>query len=471
VRFPAALIAAALVTALAAVSADGTTSAYRTPATRGMPTAVYFTESGLSASDIDLYMRRVSNAGASYVRLLIIWNSVAPAQRPPNFDPSDPADPAYHWGYIDELVTAAQAHGLEPLVTITFAPKWAGGRSVSSAQLGDFARAAARRYSGSFQGLPRVRYWLAWNEPNLHRYLAPQYSHHRLVSVSRYRKMVNAMAASVHGVHHDNVVVAGELAPLDTPTGPGSMKFTRAALCVSARLHSTCRTSWHFDVWSTHPYSSGGPTHKAFGRDGVALGNLPQLRRIVQAARRFDHISSHRHVQVWSTEFGWNSRPPCRTGVPMGLEERWVAESVYRVWSWHVGLYTWYQLVDFPHSNPFQSGLYFRKHTFAQDKPKPILNAFRFPFVAYKHGSRVYFWGKTPDSRIHTVHVQRSTSHGWKAVSTLVANHSGIFFRTIHLPQAKTSWRLRAQLVGASQHSPGFSLHFVGDRYYRPFGC
>src|SRR5205823_301443 len=151
--------------------------------------------------------------------------------------------------------------GLEPLLTIMFAPRWAGGTRVSPAQLGDFARAAARRYSGSFQDLPRVRYWLVWNEPNLHRYLAPQYTHHRLVSASRYRDMVNAAAGAVHGVHRDNIVVAGELAPLDTPTSPGSMKFTRAALCVSMRLHSTCRTSWHFDVWSTHPYSSGGPTH------------------------------------------------------------------------------------------------------------------------------------------------------------------------------------------------------------------
>jgi hypothetical protein len=470
-RLPVAIIAAALLTALTAVSAQGTTSAYRTPATRGLPTAVYYTLGALKQSDLDLYMRRIRASGARYVRVYLGWASVAPPTRPQNFDPTDPADPAYRWSFPDQVLSAAAAQGLEPLLTIATAPTWAGGRHASPTQLGLFARAAARRYSGSFQGLPRVRYWLAWNEPNLARYLGPQFSHHRLVSTSRYRKMVNAFAASVHAVHRDNIVVAGELAPLDTPTGPGAMKFTRAALCVSARLHSTCKTSWQFDVWSTHPYTSGGPTHKAFGKDGVALGNLPDLRRIVQAARRFHHIRSNRHVQVWQTEFGWNSKPSCRTGVPMTLARRWVAESLYRVWSWHIGLYTWYQLVDYGHSSPYKSGLYFHGKTFRKSRAKPILAAFHFPFVAFKKGSRVSTWGRTPDSRRHVIRLQRSTAHGWATVSTLVANSSGIFFRTLHLPRAKTSWKLRALLVGTSQHSPGFSLRSVPDRFYRPFGC
>ncbi len=77
------------------------------------------------------------------------------------------------------------SHGLQVLLNITFAPTWAegAGRPASArpgtwrpdpAQFASFATAAARRYDGHFPDplqpgaiLPRVRYWQAWNEPNL----------------------------------------------------------------------------------------------------------------------------------------------------------------------------------------------------------------------------------------------------------------------------------------------------------------
>jgi hypothetical protein len=470
----AIILATVLVTvlaALAATPAGGSTAAYRTPASRVMRTAVYFPLRALSSSEQDLYLRKIQAAGAWGVRISLLWDAVAPTTRPSNFNPSDPADPAYRWKIPDELIAAARAHGLEPLVTVWGAPTWAGGRGVSPTQLGQFARAAARRYSGSFHGLPRVRYWLLWNEPNLHKYLDPQYAHHRVVSAVRYRKMINAFATPVHSVHRDNVVVAGELAPLDTPTSPGAMKFTRAALCVSAKLRSTCRTHLHFDIWSTHPYTTGGPTHKAHGPDGVALGNLPQLRRLVQAAVRLHHVSSSGHVGVWATEFSWNSRPPTRTGVPMRLEARWVAEALYRVWATHVGLLTWFQLVDDPYPSLLRGGLYFRGKSLAKARPKPLLTAFRFPFVAFKHGSHVYVWGRTPDSRRHWTSIElKAHGHRWSAIAKLRANASGIFFRTFNLQHSKTSWSLRARLSGRRTHSIGFSLRHVPDRPYPPFG-
>jgi hypothetical protein len=434
-------------------------------------TGVYASTPNIKPAQEDLYFKRVRQSGATSIRMTLAWNAIAPANRPEGFDPTDPADPAYNWTNPDRLIAGARVHGLEPLMTISSAPTWAGGTHVSASKLGQFARAAARRYSGSFQGLPRVRYWLVWNEPNLYRYLAPQYRRRQMVGAERYRKMVNAVAAAVHGVHRDNVVVAGETAPLNSPSSPGAMKFARGTLCVSKRLRSTCKTRLHFDIWSTHPYTSGGPTHKAFGSDGVALGDLTQLQKIVRAAVRLHHVNSSRHVRVWATEFEWNTRPPCRLGLPMRLAKRWVSETLYRVWSWHVDMLTWYQLVDYGHRSPYQGGLYFRGKTFAKARAKPILNAFRLPFVAFKHGSRVYLWGRTPDGRRHTVSVQRSIGHGWAGVSSLVSNNSGIFFRTLRLPRVRTSWSLRAKVSGTGGHSVGFSLRSVPDRFYRPFGC
>jgi hypothetical protein len=259
------------------------------------------------------------------------------------------------------------------------------------------------------------------------------------------------------------------------------MSFTRAALCISAKLKSTCRTSLHFDIWSTHPYTSGGPTHKAHGSDGVALGNVPTLSKLVQAAARNHHIVSHQRVQVWATEFSWDSKPPSPLGVPIGLEARWTAEALYRLWNAHVGLLTWLVLVDLP--RPVQAGLYYQGSDLTEARPKPVLAAFRFPFVALKgscrahpgkgcdsKGSRVFVWGRTPDSRTHWISIQKSRGRGWSEVSTVRANASGIFFQTLDLPRSKTSWLMRARIVGTAAHSRGFSLHYVPDHYYPAFG-
>ena len=75
-------------------------------------------------------------------------------------------------------------HGVEVLFTIFGTPPWANGgrpptRAPRSAEpLREFAYAAATRYSGTYVRadgvvLPRVRYWTAWNEPNLRIGLVP----------------------------------------------------------------------------------------------------------------------------------------------------------------------------------------------------------------------------------------------------------------------------------------------------------
>src|SRR5947207_6174517 len=140
-------------------------------------------------------------------------------------------------------------NGLQPIIDLTDpAPSWAEGSASGSwppgsvrpdpAEFGRFAHAAAVRYSGSFNGLPRVRYYQDWNEPNVYRYLSPQYENGALASAQHYRSMLQEFAAAVHGVHGDNVVIAGSLSPFtqDSPTAPASapMRFMRELLCMSA---------------------------------------------------------------------------------------------------------------------------------------------------------------------------------------------------------------------------------------------
>ena len=319
-------------------------------------------------------------AGATVVRLVLDWSVVAPAGAAPpeGFVPTRPDDPRYDWANFDRQVREAVSLGLAPIADIIGAPAWAqrppahrrtqdGPYWPKYTALGAFARAAALRYSGVFGDLPRVRYWMVWNEPNFSWYLSPQQVEGRLVSPGWYRAMVNAVAASVHAVRRDNLVVAGGLAPYGTTNATldatSPLLFMRRMLCLSdgPKPKRTCSKRATFDVWSHHPYTSGGPTREAGRRDDVSLGDLDQMAAVLRTAERVGTIRSSGRVRFWVTEFSWDTSPPDPKGVPMELHARWVAEALYRMWRDGVSLVTWFLVRDEPFPDvSTQSGLFFR---------------------------------------------------------------------------------------------------------------
>jgi hypothetical protein len=443
------------------------------PATGSHPleTAVYVTSSGDLA--------KIPASGATVARLMLSWPSVAPVQEPQSWDPSDPADPNYRWTAFDTSVRDATARGLQVLVTVAGAPAWAQGqpadddplqaRTPDPVAFGLFAHALASRYSGSFDGLPRIRYFEAWNEPNLTTYLEPQLVDDQPVAAIVYRQMVNAFASAVHGVHRDNLVVAGSLAPFrdstlsvqDQDQDWGPLSFMRALLCVSASGAATCKTRVDADVWSIHPYTSGGPTHHAVLPNDISLGDLPKLQAVLATAARVGHLTNP-HPALWVTEFSWDSNPPDPAGVPIKLLSRWVAEGLYRMWANGFSLVTWFQVRDQPLSNFFQSGLWY-----IDGKPKPSLQAFRFPFVALPTGTQVQVWGRTPPLDSGPVQVQQSLGGAWHPVTTLTPNRYGIFQARLSVP---ARGRMRATIVGKNDASIPFGLAPVPDQFFNPFG-
>ena len=46
------------------------------------------------------------------------------------------------------------------------------------------------------------------------------------------------------------------------------------------------------DIWSHNPYTSGAPTHQAFGADNVSINELPKMRSLLQAAEAAHHTTS-----------------------------------------------------------------------------------------------------------------------------------------------------------------------------------
>jgi len=424
-------------------------------------------------------------AGASYVRLLFNWSSVAPDTRPTGFVPSDQSSPGYTWTELDTEVTAAEAAGLTPILDIFSAPKWAfavrpkGNRAgtPNSAALGDFARALATHYNGS-NGAPAVHDYEVWNEPNLSLTLSP-------VNPDAYRSMINAVATAVHAVNRNNIVVAGGLDPFENVAprfvARAPLSYMSSLLCVSLgnpkakkaalrKPHATCKTKVHFDVWSHHPYTFDGPFGHARRANDISLGDLPKMRALLQDAVKLHRVVSSHPVQFWVTEFSWDTNPPRPHAVPLNLQARWTSESLYQMWRSGVSLVTWFLLEDRPSPSPYQSGLYFRAKLLAEAKPKPALTAFRFPFVAYLGKRAVTVWGRDATSQKVVVTIQLAHRRGgpWRSVARAVSNRYGIFKASLKLKANRKDWlRATAPMSGKSL---AFSLTVPKTLHVGPWG-
>jgi hypothetical protein len=436
--------------------------------------------------------------GAGAARILLVWSSVAPSR--PAGDATDPANAAYHWGGTDRQVTLAAQARLEPLLDVVSAPDWTSVSRVfgfargvaNTSDLGQFMLAAARRYSGAFRSffaqqgrslrsnatvsLPRVRYWQIWNEPNHIEFISPQWdAAGRPVSPLIYRQMLAVSADSIHEVHPDNLVITGGLSPFGQPNrAMAPMQFMAALLCMSATAvpaPPACREPVKFDVWAHHPYTAGGPMHKA-GGDNVSLGDLPRMKKMLDDAAAAGRIQSGGRtarggVPFWVTEFSWDSTPPDTAAVPADLEVAWVAEALYRMWRSGVSLVTWFLVRDEP--THFQSALFFRGASVAADTKKPAAAAFVFPFVGHVVNGRLLVWGRTPSGKAGDVLISAQTDRGWVTLGRATTDSSGVF--TQRFDAGTDATYVRASMIGDPRLvSPRFPLAELQDMPVNPFG-
>jgi len=447
------------------------------------------------------WMKNARKSGATFVRLNVHWSSIAPKTRPPGFKPFLPDSPGYDWSLLDQAIRLTRANGLTPIVMAFEAPKWAEGPNrdpnldershpgvwkPNPDQFAAFGRALASRYNGRHpdpvnpgSSLPKVRYFQAWNEPNLNYYLAPQAEKGRIVSPNLYRPLLNRFYTSVKSVSPDAQVLAAGFAPLGSMknVAVAPLEFLRKLTCVTKnhKLRKGCSSFIKADIYDQHLYTSGGPTHKAGGPDEIALGDLPELRRMLKAVDRFNRIKGKfKRTKLFSTEFSWDTAPD-PGGLPMGLAKRWVAEALFRMWQSGISVMTWQGIVDQAYPAPgdewlwkytIQSGFFYYATEPNKAVKKGSYTAFRFPFVAFKVPRGIRIWGRTPNSKGGKIRIQQNRGSGWRRVLVVRANKFGVFSRTFR--SRKKTGRLRA-LYGASNSVP-FSLKRVPDRFVRPFG-
>ena len=449
-----------------------------TPGTIPLRTALLAPE--FEGADYGTAFAMTKAAGASYVRLPVSWYAIAPLEPASGFVPSDPTSSGYYWNDLDAIVSAAQSNGLTPILDIGSPPAWAyktqprgvNAGTPDAVALGDFATALATHYDGKGAGVPAEHVFQVWNEPNLSTDLNP-------ADPNAYRSMVNAVADAVHAVDPANLVVAGALDPFGHKKSKtqawysvSPLAFMRSLLCLSKgkHPHATCHNPVHFDAWSHHPYTFGGPFGHAKHPDDVELGDLPKMHALLKAAVRVHHVVSAQPVQFWVTEFGWDTNPPRKHALSLGLAARWTAESLHQMWLSGVSLVTWFLLEDYPSPSPYQSGLYFHSSSLATARAKPTLTAFRFPFVAYLKKKTVEVWGRdaTSDRQAVAIQRRRGRSGGWSTVASITTNRNGIFKASLKLKATKKDW-LRAVALGSGT-SISFSLTAPRDPNIGPWG-
>ncbi len=280
-----------------------------------------------------------SSVGARVVRIAIGWSSTVDAEgftppAPSAVPLSDPASPRYRWARLDAALRDLAAAGLSPLAYFTAAPLWAqsatryayaapGTWAPRPSDLADFASAVARRYDGTYpdplqpgRALPRIARFQSWNEPNLGRYLQPQWVADgrgglRQFSAAWYRRMHRAVYAAIRARQRDAEIGLAGLAPTgDGEEGGGRtppMRFLRELLCIGHRSEA-CQAPVPFDAVSIHPLSTTDPDRPAKQDDDVAVADLaPKVQRVLAAARRGRHLRPGAAPALWITELNWTS--------------------------------------------------------------------------------------------------------------------------------------------------------------------
>jgi hypothetical protein len=417
-------------------------------------------------------LNRIESLGPDTLRIQFHWSEIAwepKSKTKPKFDAANPA--AYQgglngfpgFGQYDDLVVRAHQMGYRIIATITGdAPRWAtaGGKGgsfsnanykVNADAYAEFAEAVARRYAGNFGGLPAIRYFTIWNEPNHKQFLKPV-----SFGPSIYRQLVaKGVPAVRRGAVKGAKVFVGETAPSGVPgksTGPRA--FLQKWLCLNKRWKKirtgSCRTfkKVSADAYAHHPY--GPPGHVSSKRDTVSIGVITRLAGYLDKAGARGRLP--RHLSIYDTEFGYQSNPPDRSvSTTPSRQARLINEKEevhYRYG--RLKSYSQYLMYDDKPLASFQTGLRYRS-----GKAKPAYGAYKLPIVVHSRGRRgVYVWGRVrPGKGTRFVQLYRGGKRSGPRIHTNSRGYFGVKRR------GKGSYRFKAygrnsskiKLIGSSR--------------------
>jgi hypothetical protein len=312
------------------------------------------------------------DANAGIVRTTVYWSRIAES-RPANG--ANPFDPAYRFDDLDEFVRNAGLNGMEVMLTIWGTPAWANGGKgqnhapTNYADLQNFARALASRYSGRFTGYPFVRYYTVWNESNLGLFLSPQYdSKGKPAAPAIYAKLYRAAYAGIKLGNPRALVGVGETSARgrDRFLGRKGTQETESP-GKFAELLAKQKPALKFDAWSHHPY----PTELAQKPLGLVRWpnvTLSQLHRFESSLGKWFKRKS---IPMWVTEYAYQTKPENPKGVAYATQAAYARQVLnFVAGDPNVTMFIWFILRDDP-TSAWQSGLVERDGT-----KKPAYAAF-----------------------------------------------------------------------------------------------
>jgi hypothetical protein len=310
--------------------------------------------------------------GARLVRAMAYWHRLAP-QRPAAGQPPFDEPRLFE---LDELVAETAERGMEVMLTIWGTPAWANGGGPPNRppdeldDLREFARGLAARY-------PQVRRYSVWNEPNLEQFLAPQFDvDGGSLAPQLYARLCRAAYEGIKEGNPGALVAVGETSTRgrDAPSR-GSVQDSHSPARF-ARLLAEVEPHLLFDAWAHHPF----PTRPDRPPDQRARLPTVTLLSLARFGRLLDTWFGRRRIPLWITEYGHETQPEERLGVPRELQAAYaeralaLAAAVPRV-----EVFVWFTFRDDP-TNAWQSGLLDESGS-----PKPAYARFSAAVRALNH--------------------------------------------------------------------------------------
>ena len=184
------------------------------------------------------------------------------------------------------------------------------------------------------------------------------------------------------------------------------------------------------DAYAHHPYpSSPGETPSSGGCKNCPSITMATIPKLLILVRR-----SFGPKPVWLTEYGYQTKPPDDfLGVPPKRQATMLSLAALRAWRLpRVTMLIQYLYRDEVALSRFQTGL-----VFADDRPKPSLQAFKLPFAQMgRRGAQALVWGQIRGGRAGRKLYRLEVLHknAWQAVGhDRLTNDAGFFIRAIRL--------------------------------------
>ncbi len=286
-------------------------------------------------------LQMISEAGFTFIRQQFPWADIE-IHGPGDFiDRRNPSLGAISaWDKYDNIVSLAEARGIDILARLDAPPKWAHegyadlgdfGPPAKFERFADYVGAVVARYKG------RIKYYQIWNEPNIY----PEWGNQR-VNPEDYARLLCLAYDRAKSIDPDVVIVAAALAPTVAQDGRdlSDLIFLQRVYGAGAGRCFDVAAAQGYGLWS-----GPGDTRLSPLETNVARHTL--MRDIM--VRNGDA-----RKPMWLSEVNWNAvpdQPDTIAGVGrygmVSLEDqaRYVPELIARArreWPWVSAMSIWF---------------------------------------------------------------------------------------------------------------------------------